>query len=357
MIRENEMTVMPVLIPTLCRYEHLKKCIESLSLNSYAKYVDVYVAVDYPGEERFREGYIKVNTYLNGDFSEFRSFTVIKREYNLGSLGNTYALIDEVLEKYDNFIFTEDDNEFSTNFLEYMFKTMKYFEKDSSVLAVTGYSYPITYHTGNYGNVFIENAVFNMWGTGFWKSKYLEAKRVVHDEKKLLKNFSNNIKKYSFSEYRRVDYINCAVGNYADDEYIWDKCKMLTNITDMSLGIYMSVEDKYLAMPVVSKVRNNGFDGSGVFCQNTSKLTKRKISSDTYDYSTQNIDEDNSFEIIFAGRESKKRIFEDINLFVSPSLKLKIRADMLLGLNRLLGDKVMITIKELYKSKRHFFRR
>ena len=136
----EEIKTVPVLIPTLCRYEHLKKCISSLSLNSYAKYVDVYIALDFPVMEAHRSGYNKIIEYLCGDFSEFASFTVIKRSRNYGSLDNTYALIDEILERYDKFIFSEDDNEFAPNFLEYMIKTMDYFENDPKILAVTGYS-------------------------------------------------------------------------------------------------------------------------------------------------------------------------------------------------------------------------
>lgn len=347
----NERKIMPVLIPTLCRYEHLKKCIGSLALNSYAKFVDVYVALDFPVTEKHRKGYDKITEYLYGNFSEFASFTVIKRKHNYGSLDNTYALIDEILEKYDKFIFTEDDNEFAPNFLEYMFKSMNYFENDPKVLAVTGYSYPISYHTNNHGNVIMENAIFNMWGTGFWKSKYLKIKKAIHDEKKLLKDFSNNIKNYQFSEYRRIDYINCAVGSDINDKDVWNNCRMLTNITDMSLGIYMPVSKMYLIMPTISKVRNNGFDGSGVYCQNTKNIDHRKIYADTYDYSKQKIDNDRFFKFEFDGEESKTQIFEDINAFVQPGMKLRIRAGILLAMNTVLGSKMMIRIKKRRKSR------
>ena len=32
----------PVLIPTLCRYDHLKRCIESLSACTHAEKTDLY---------------------------------------------------------------------------------------------------------------------------------------------------------------------------------------------------------------------------------------------------------------------------------------------------------------------------
>ena len=41
----------PVLIPTLCRADHFIRCLESLKKNTWAKYTEVYVAVDYPAKE------------------------------------------------------------------------------------------------------------------------------------------------------------------------------------------------------------------------------------------------------------------------------------------------------------------
>ena len=41
----------PILIPTLCRSKHFIRCIESLKKNGWAKYTDVYVALDYPAKE------------------------------------------------------------------------------------------------------------------------------------------------------------------------------------------------------------------------------------------------------------------------------------------------------------------
>ena len=79
----------------------------------------------------------------------------------------------------------------------------------------------------------------------------------------LLATFS---KKYlQKTRYRKTDYINCAAGVDADDPDVYALCPMFTSTTDMSLGVYMEAYGKYQAMPVISKVRNNGFDGSGEY--------------------------------------------------------------------------------------------
>ena len=54
----------PIIIPTLNRIEHLKRCITSLQKNPWAKYTPLIVSVDYPPNERYVEGYKKVCKYL-----------------------------------------------------------------------------------------------------------------------------------------------------------------------------------------------------------------------------------------------------------------------------------------------------
>lgn len=38
----------PILIPTLNRYEHLKRCVESLAKNKLAKESELVIGLDYP---------------------------------------------------------------------------------------------------------------------------------------------------------------------------------------------------------------------------------------------------------------------------------------------------------------------
>ena len=72
----------PVIIPTLCRYEHFVRCVESLRKNTWAQYTDVYIGLDYPAKESHREGYEKIKDYLKQNFTEFNHFTVIIRKKN-----------------------------------------------------------------------------------------------------------------------------------------------------------------------------------------------------------------------------------------------------------------------------------
>ena len=54
----------PVVIPTLNRYEHFKRCLESLEGCTGAEHTDVYVALDYPPSDKYVEGWKKMDAYL-----------------------------------------------------------------------------------------------------------------------------------------------------------------------------------------------------------------------------------------------------------------------------------------------------
>ena len=125
----------PVLITTVNRFEHFRKCLESLNECTWADQTDVFVAVDYPGKEEHFAGYKRIREYLlqKHNFC-FHSLNIIYRETNYfySGKGNLRCLIDEVFKKFDRCIVSEDDNVFSPNFLMFMDKALDKFEKDNA---------------------------------------------------------------------------------------------------------------------------------------------------------------------------------------------------------------------------------
>ena len=187
------MNYAPVLITTLCRYEHFARLLESLKANSWAKYTDVYIGLDYPPSEKYQNGWNVIVTYLgNGDFSTFNSFIVIKREKNYGFEKNADDLLNQLQSKYDRFIVLEDDLELSPNYLEYMNKCLDAFEDDPSVVAVTGYSYPVKWDVSEGATCMKQNFNAAAWGRGFWKSKravyseYISSGQMLRDIDKVI---------------------------------------------------------------------------------------------------------------------------------------------------------------------------
>lgn len=54
----------PVIIPTLCRYDHFKRLMESLNKCTWADKTDVYIGLDYPAKEEHRDGWMKIKRFL-----------------------------------------------------------------------------------------------------------------------------------------------------------------------------------------------------------------------------------------------------------------------------------------------------
>lgn len=325
------MVYAPILIPTLCRYEHFVKCIESLKKNTWAKYTDVYIGLDYPSKDSHWDGYNKICEYLQGDFSEFASFNVIKRTENYGSGRNMREMRADILQRYDRFIRTDDDIEFSQNFLEYMDKCLEHYENDDSVIAVSGYSYPVNWKVSEGSNVFLENFVVPMWGTGFWTDKFLKIRSQLSEEKVLVKRFPN-IKKYrrNMTDACYLDYVN---------DYLSMKPYWLDSISDIAMRIYCAVEGGSVVCPVVSKSRNLGFDGSGVYCQ-TIDSTLNGDDANTYSYANQKIDEDALFEIHVDTENAVDENRTRMNLFDGRPAKAVKKASAKLMIYKFLGKKL-----------------
>ena len=88
----------------------------------------------------------------------------------------------------------------------------------------------------------------------------------------------------------------------------------------------VQVNGKYQAMPVISKVRNNGFDGTGLFCQDVKPRRFGRITSDSYDYSRQPIDRKKHFTLCYDGGRSRRAVFMTLDRFVEPGVKMIIRS-------------------------------
>lgn len=292
----------PIVIPTLCRSVHFIRLIESLKRNSWARFTDVFIGLDYPPSEKYKKGWEEINEYLcKEDFSVFSSFSVIRREHNFGAEENYRSLINEVLSKYDRFIYAEDDLEVSPNFLEYMDKTLSQYESDSNIIAVTGYSHPIKWNIANNATLFRQNYSVPMWGTGFWKDKWeILSKDII----------SGGLQKHTKSVFREKRYkwmLDATLSGYIPSILFPHKRfnKWMLCVCDVSLRTYLSVYNKYIISPTDSKVRNFGFDGSGLYCQSIDETINGETAR-TYNYSKQVIDQRNTFEIIEDKDDIKK---------------------------------------------------
>lgn len=278
MKKEDITTFAPVSIPTLCRYEHFKRCIESLSRCTWAEYTDVYVALDYPAKESHWDGYKKIKTYLEtcGKMT-FKSLNVVVREknYGIGSHGNLASQNIEIRKEYDRYIISEDDNEFSPNFLVYMNKALEKFKDDDRIFYICGFNRSVEipeYYKNNY--YIVQN--YAPWGMGVWTHKTMPDAY------------------YSFDYYKKliIDNNSFQILKARCPSYIDKLMLMLKNgqlVGDLQISLFEALEYRYNIRPTLSKVRNHGTDGTGAH-------SPRKIEEFNSFYEEQPIDESSDFD-------------------------------------------------------------
>ena len=335
----------PVVIPTLCRYEHLKVELESLASNMLAKHTDVFVALDFPSNNSHIDGYEKINKYLQEfDSGLFSSLNIIKRDRNYGASANLKKLIDEqVSPDYEYWIVAEDDLEFSPCFLTYMNAGLREYIDDKKVHAVCGYSYPVLWEHSQTSTAFFQSVSCTTWGIGYWRKK----EKVISAELRngyLLDNFDKIVKTKmlrSIPRPRRIEYIAYATMGWSS--------QLLNKSSDMSRGIYLTLQNQKVLCPVVSKVRNHGFDGSGLYCREIKKYTNAH--SQNYNYGMQDIDMSNDY--ILKTDCSEINMLKNNNKltkFLYVPFELKLASWLGLMMYKIVGDRTR-TIARKVKEK------
>ncbi len=290
----------PVLIPTLNRYEHFRRCVESLSRCTHAEKTDLFIALDLPLNDSHWEGYRKIVEYLP-TIQGFNSIEVIQREKNFGARENLKNSMKIIFGKFDRIIFSEDDNEFSPNFLDYINKGLDKFEADDRVLAICGYLYPVTINCSEDYNYFYGKG-FSAWGYGTWKNRNFKDIYTVFELEELLKNKKIIKKIKRFDERRFFNILS----------YI---AKKKNPTGDRAIATYLIEDDKFCIFPIISKVRNWGHDGSGIHCGTISENI----------FSKQTIDCENCFNYSLADPLSNKCLNNVIPNYFKLPLRQKIK--------------------------------
>lgn len=239
----------PVLIPTLNRYDHFRRCVESLSKCTHAEKTELIIGLDYPPSEEYKDGWKLIEEYVN-HITGFKKVTVISRTYNYGVVANYTDLIRIASCSYDRFIFSEDDNVFSPNFLDFINKGLEKYKDDPHVVSVCGYNYPID--MSGYDNPYYFSHEFSAWGFGRWINKMDETNKVIEKPGFLIDIIRNNSLKVFIQNKTRL----CSVVRHIGFEMRGDAY----------MTYYQYLYDKYSLFPSTSLVRNYGHDGSGVHC-------------------------------------------------------------------------------------------
>lgn len=274
-----KMVYAPVIVTTLNRYEHFKRCIESLEKNTWAKYTEVYVSVDYPPEEKYEEGHGNIVKYLsNREFRGFKKLHLYFQEKNLGMAGNADFLRKKAFERFDRVIYFEDDLEVSPNYLEFMDKALEAGRQDDKIYCASGYTGRIKMPKSMKGTAF--EALSCSYGNGTYRDKRDKMLQevsvewlddIVYDVRKMFKIFLRSKVVFHF-------LLNGYIIQQKKVYFIEDGS---IRPIDIVVNVYMIMNDMYSILPTVSKIRNWGMDGSGQNCGKKQSMTADKQEFDT----------------------------------------------------------------------------
>lgn len=240
----------PVLIPTLNRFNHFVRCIDSLVSCTYAKKTDLYIALDYPANETHWIGYLKIKKHIE-KLHGFKSITIIERNVNLGSEQNSKESMKSIFIKYDKLILIEDDNVFAPSFLSFVNKGLDIYKDRIDIFSVTGYNSPFPMPIWYQKDAYLRTA-FTGWGVGIWRNKWEKVNWTLNNFKSILS--TKEIFKILKKDYQR--YLPQLL-----------RIRDTGHITgDGLIFLYLLYNNMYSIYPVKTRVRNTGHDGSGVNC-------------------------------------------------------------------------------------------
>lgn len=244
----------PVIMLTMNRFEHFKRCIDSLSRCTGAEYTEVYLGIDYPSKPEYQDGHEKICEYID-HIHGFKKLHIFKREHNYGASFNCQDLREKVKEKFDRYIFSEDDNEFSLNFLEYMNEGLKRYKDNNNIIAICGYLLTWNSDYNDCMRTFNKNIFpaknYNAVGVGRWFAKELSVEGNLYTKTRVLNS--------SFLTLRTI----MAGYSLTIARYI-NQIEKASEFPDVGRRLYCAFHNKYCIFPTISKVRNWGFDGSGL---------------------------------------------------------------------------------------------
>jgi hypothetical protein len=250
----NEQLHAPVLIPTLNRYSHFIKCVESLSKCDGAEFTPLYIALDFPKSVAHEEGFSQILNYLP-TINGFHSVTIIRRTTNLGAVKNLFEAIHEIFQSHDRLILSEDDNVFSSDFLSFVNAGLNSYRDRPDIFSISGYMYPVKEDLSKNVTGFLWTG-FSAWGTGIWKEKW---NKIDFEENHVMKTINGFLRKI-----HQVHKFNKVANHYVPALIFMYRHKVVH--ADGFVCLHLFIHHQYTLFPSTTRVQNHGNDGSGENC-------------------------------------------------------------------------------------------
>ena len=240
----------PIVLFAYDRPDHTRRTLAALAANDGAGESDLLVYCDGPRDAARDEPVRAVREYVRS-VTGFKSVTVVEREENIGLANSVIAGVTEALTRSDSVIVMEDDLLTSKNFLPFVNSALVTYEDRPDVFSVTGYNYPLEMPPAYCEDAYLSYRS-SSWGWGTWRDRWSRVDWSIGDYAEFVKD------ERAQELFRR--------GGHDLPQML--EMQMTGQLDSWSIRFdYAHYQhDAFCVHPVVSKVQNIGFDGSGVHC-------------------------------------------------------------------------------------------
>ena len=158
----------PIALFTFHRLGTLIKTVNALKANFQALDSDLIIFSDGARNSKDEQKIIEIRSYLK-TINGFKSVTIHESITNIGLAKSIITGVSWVLKKYPTVIVLEDDLIPSTNFLSYMNQALTYYQDNTKVLSISGFS-PIIYGLEINDIYFTKRS--SSWGWACWADRW-----------------------------------------------------------------------------------------------------------------------------------------------------------------------------------------
>lgn len=261
--------ISPIHISVYDRPHHFFQCIESLLKNPEAQATTVYVSSDGPRDEESADKVKSVRDYIS-------SISGFKKIYLFAPKENTNGEVlirvsDAIRSDSKQYIFSEDDNIFSSHFLSYMNESLDIYRGYDDIFAVCGYMFPGFPFRGN-EQIFLR--CFAGWGVGYWSEKNLKN---TFDDKGFASNILND----------RELFTRIISGLPVMGPMLRLIAEGKIQAGDITRTALLFRKNQVCVYPPSSLVKNIGNDGSGKHCGIKKNYANQSVYSEKVQFNLQ----------------------------------------------------------------------
>lgn len=247
----------PIVIFAFNRLEPLKKCVAALLENSEAAKTDLIVYVDgaRPNKCGEAEKVALVREYVK-TITGFKSLTCHFSEVNKKLGPSIIAGVTEVMNQYGKAIVIEDDLIASRNLLSYMNQGLDHYERDMKVWSISGFGLKVKIPKGYYADAYFCPRSTS-WGWATWKDRWMKCDWELKAWEGVVANGK------SFNLWGGSDCFRMLKGWHEGRNQSWAIRFCYNQFVNDALSLF----------PTISKIDNEGFDGSGTNCKQYNRYT------------------------------------------------------------------------------------